>query len=101
MTNYATAADLHSIVTRDEIILARRANVGSKDFQDQYSDFKTSLAPMDGDELLDTFEYEWPDVLVINQSAMKAFIADTSPTAATELKLDIRGASPSIPDATS
>ena len=54
---------------------------------------------MDGGTLLDTFEYEWPGVLVINQSAMKAFIAGTSPTAATELKLDIRCASPSIQDA--
>ena len=51
---------------------------------------------MDGDALLDTFEEEWPDVLVINQYNMKAFIADASPTAATELKLDIRGASPDL-----
>ena len=96
MADYGGTVDLHIVVTGDALILSRGANATASDFQAQYPGFVRSLRPMDGDTLLDTFEYEWPDVLVINQSSMKDFITGKGKDARTDFSMDIRGASQSV-----
>ncbi len=77
-------ADLHIVVTRETIILVRRADATFRDFQNRYPGFMTSIGPLDRDGVLDTFENEWPDILVINKNRIGAFLSsDTIPSETT------------------
>jgi hypothetical protein len=56
-------ADLHIVLTHEAWVIVRSATATWRDFQEAFADFTTSLGPMGLDELLETFEAEWPEVL--------------------------------------
>lgn len=58
-----TPTDLHIVLTHEAWVIVRSASATWQDFQIEYADFMTSLGPMALDELLETFEAEWPEVL--------------------------------------
>lgn len=80
-TGASATADLHIIVTRDGLIIARHGGAGFRELQEQYDGYMTSLGPMDADGVLDTFENEWPDVLVTHHDAIRTFIRTALPAA--------------------
>lgn len=57
-------SDLHIVLTHEAWVIVRSASATWQDFQETFPDFTTSLGPMDLAELLETFESEWPDVLL-------------------------------------
>ncbi|MEQ1653266.1 MAG: hypothetical protein ABL897_12315 [Hyphomicrobium sp.] len=84
---------MHIIVTREGILLLRAAGVTFREFQDQYPGFMTSFGPLDRDGVLDTFEYEWPDLLAINHDAIRTFTKGHEP-AQSELRIVMNGGPP-------
>lgn len=85
------AAELHIVVTRDGLILTRGAAATFRDFQDVYPDFMTSLGPMDRDGVLDTFQLEWPEVLVMHHDTIRTFIDAKGTDQRPEVRLLIYG----------
>lgn len=82
---------LHIIVTRDGIILVRgQEGETFRDFQSAYDGFLTSLGPFDRDGVLDTFENEWPDLLVMNHDTIRAFTSEPSAPGARGKRAEVR-----------
>ena len=83
-----TGSDLHIITTRDGLVLVRRvAALTGHDFENQYPGFIKAYGPLDRNGVLDTFENEWPDLLVTNHDAIRTFISDAAGQPAAELRL--------------
>ena len=55
--------DLHIVLTHEAWVIVRSSSATWRDFQEAFADFTTSLGPMGLDELIETFEAEWPEVL--------------------------------------
>jgi hypothetical protein len=90
MTNEnAGVANLHIFINRDALVLVRTADAAVREFQDQYPDFMTSLGPFDRDGVLDTFENEWPDLLVTHHDAIRTFTNGDGVPPATQLRIEI------------
>jgi hypothetical protein len=89
-----TAADLHIIVTQGGLILARGADASFRDFQETYPGFMTSFGPMDRDSVFDTFEMEWPDVLVMNHDTIRTFVDAQGADQKPEARLVMNGGPP-------
>ena len=87
-------ANLHIIVTQGGLILARGADATYRDFQTAYADFMTSLGPMDRNGVFDTFEMEWPDVLVMNHDTIRAFVDAQGADQQPEARLVMNGGPP-------
>lgn len=94
MTTAIAPSDLHIVITESGLILARGAEVTWREFQDIYPDFKTSLGPMDRDGVFDTFEQEWPDVLVMNHDLIRTFIDADAPDQKRDVRLVMNGGPP-------
>lgn len=86
--------DLHIIIAESGIILARGADMTFREFQDIYPDFMTSLGPMDRDGVFDTFEIEWPDILVINHDTIRTFVDAQGNDRKAEVRLAMNGGPP-------
>ncbi|MBR2536383.1 MAG: hypothetical protein IKE66_09970 [Hyphomicrobium sp.] len=87
-------SDLHIIIAESGIILARGADMTFREFQDIYPDFMTSLGPMDRDGVFDTFEIEWPDILVINHDTIRTFVDAQGNDRKAEVRLAMNGGPP-------
>lgn len=63
------------IVIRDgaQWAMAKLEGADWRVLQDEYADFKTSLGPHTLMELLQTMEWEWPDILRQHEAAIRAF----------------------------
>ena len=89
-----TLADLHIVITEGGLILVRGAAVTFREFQVTYPDFMTSLGPMDRDGVFDTFEMEWPDVLVMNHDKIRTFVDAKGAEQTAEVRLVMNGGPP-------
>lgn len=74
MERSQTPLEFHVVITKSALHLVRRAHVAPQAFESEYPDFVTSLGPHDRDALLDTFENEWPDVLLIRRKDIMGFL---------------------------
>ena len=81
-------SDLRIVVMRNAIVLVRRADALSSDDTEQNAEFVTSLGPFDRDGVLDTFENEWPDLLVTHHDAIRTFINDATVPPSAQLRLE-------------
>lgn len=74
MTNPVELRQFHAVVTTTALHLVRRGQVAPQTFETEYSGFMTSHGPHDRDGMLDTFENEWPDVLLIRRKDIMGFL---------------------------
>ena len=64
MEGSQTPLEFYAVATVLDLHLVRRAYVPPQAFEAENPDFMSSLGPHDRDDLLDTFENEWADVLL-------------------------------------
>lgn len=80
MVSPAPPREFHVVVTASALHIVRRPHVAAHIFQAEYPGFKTSHGPHDRDGLLDTFENEWPDVLLIRRTDIMGFLDGSAAT---------------------
>lgn len=83
------ARHLHIVVMRAGGIVVVRQGEGAtfRELQERYSDYMTSLGPLDAGGVLDMFEAEWPDLLETNKYALVAFVHGEASAAGSELHI--------------